>query len=184
MTLASMFLGALVGAAHGSAPATAVAPLAEQTFTRLDGSRLPVSELQGKVLLFVNVASRCGFTPQYEGLQALHAEHREAGLVIVGVPCNQFGWQEPGDAREIQSFCRMTYGVEFPMLDKQSVNGPSRSKLYQWLVQSPAGNGEPVRWNFEKFLVGRDGEVLRRFDSATKPSDPALVGAIKKALGG
>jgi glutathione peroxidase len=184
MIFTTFLFGTVIGAAHGSAPPIAMEPLAEQTFTRLDGSPLPGSALQGKVLLFVNVASRCGFTPQYEGLQSLYVDHQEAGLMVVGVPCNQFGWQEPGDAKEIQTFCRMTYGVEFPMLEKQSVNGSSRSKLYRWLIQSQTGKGEPVRWNFEKFLVGRDGTVLQRFSSMTKPNDPALIAAINNALRG
>jgi glutathione peroxidase-family protein len=152
------------------------------SLTRLDGSALPSSELDGKVVLFVNVASRCGHTPQYDGLQALYAEKHDAGFEIVGVPCNQFGGQEPGAPEEIATFCRVNYGVTFPLLDKQDVNGAGRSPLYAWLVGSAAGGGQDVAWNFEKFLVGRDGRVIARFGSRTRPDDAALRAAIESAL--
>ena len=148
--------------------------------TRIDGSPMPAEVLAGKAVLYVNVASRCGYTPQYEGLQALWTEYRDRGLVIVGVPCNQFLGQEPGGAEEIQSFCKLNYGVDFPLLEKQEVNGKDRSALYRQLI----GQGPDVKWNFEKFLVGRDGQVKARFASAVEPSDPALREAIEAALGG
>jgi len=148
----------------------------------LSGEELPSDTLAGKVVLFVNVASCCGFTKQYDGLQALYEKYEKQGLVVVGVPCNQFGNQEPGSAEEIQSFCRMNYGVEFPLLEKQEVNGSGRSALYTALIESPAGKGKDVKWNFEKFLVGRDGAVIERFGSTTKPSDSGLASKIEAAL--
>lgn len=157
-------------------------PVSLPDLTALDGSALPASTLDGKVVLFVNVASKCGFTPQYEGLQALYDAKRDAGLVIVGVPCNQFGWQEPGDADQIASFCKLNYGVTFPILEKQDVNGGDRSPLYQFLVGSEVGAGRSIKWNFEKFLVGRDGAVIGHWGSRTKPDEEALVSAIDAAL--
>lgn len=150
------------------------------TFETLSGAPMP--DLSGKVVLYVNVASRCGYTPQYDGLEKLYTELKGRGFTIVGVPCNQFGAQEPGTAEEIQSFCKLNYGVDFPLLAKQDVNGAGRSPLYQWLVQSPAGGGADVKWNFEKFLVGRDGAVIARFPSKVAPDDPALRAAIEAAL--
>ena len=170
------FLGVSPNEAHAPGALDALA------LESLDGTPFPVDELVGKVVLFVNVASRCGFTPQYEGLQALYEAHAKEGLVVVGVPCNQFAWQEPGSADEIANFCRMTYGVSFPMLAKQAVNGAGRSPLYQWLIGSAKGGGQRVAWNFEKFLVGRDGEVRARFGSRVAPSDPSLVQSIEQAL--
>jgi glutathione peroxidase len=152
------------------------------TLQSVDGISVDASKLNGKAVLVVNVASKCGFTGQYEGLQTLYKEHKDSGFEIVGVPCNQFGWQEPAGNAEIASFCRMTYGVEFTMLEKQDVNGSDRSDLYAGLVQSSAGNGRAIRWNFEKFLVGRDGLVKQRFGSATGPGDAGLVGAIRAAI--
>jgi glutathione peroxidase len=148
----------------------------------LDGTPFEATGLQGKVVLFVNVASKCGFTKQYTGLQALHERYSEQGLVMVGVPCNQFGRQEPGGPEEIVTFCQSTYGVTFQLLEKQDVNGKDRSPLYQVLVGSEAGRGKSVKWNFAKFLVGKDGQVKARFPSAIKPMDAALVDAIEAAL--
>jgi glutathione peroxidase-family protein len=144
----------------------------------LDGAPLPPETLSGHVVLVVNVASRCGFTHQYEGLQALHEALSGSGLVVLGVPSNQFGSQEPGTAAEIQAFCRTSYGVDFPMLEKQDINGPGRSRLYQQLI----GDGPDVSWNFEKFLVGRDGEVIARYPPQVSPDDPGLRAAIAAAL--
>ena len=152
------------------------------SLTALDGSLLPANHLDGKVVLFVNVASKCGFTGQYEGLQALYEAKKDSGLVIVGVPCNQFGGQEPGSPTEIASFCKMNYGVDFPLLEKQDVNGPKRSALYSFLVGSEAGGDKNVRWNFEKFLVGRDGQVRHRWGSGTTPDDAELLAQIDAAL--
>lgn len=148
----------------------------------IDGKPVDDAVLKGKVVLFVNVASFCGYTPQYGDLQQLYERFTTRGLVVVGVPCNQFGGQEPGTATEIKNFCETTYGVTFPLLSKQDVNGPERSPLYRYLVSSEAGAGRDVGWNFEKFLVGRDGQVIGRFSSNTTPRDPALLAAIEIAL--
>ena len=144
----------------------------------LDGKAVDLEALKGRVVLVVNVASKCGYTGQYDGLQALYTKKRDAGLTIVGVPCNQFGGQEPGSADEIQNFCRKNYGVDFPLLAKQEVNGEARSSLYEALV----GQGGDVRWNFEKFLVGRDGKVLNRYRSGVAPDSSELLAAINGAL--
>ncbi|MCO4747631.1 MAG: glutathione peroxidase [Proteobacteria bacterium] len=151
--------------------------------TALDGSPMPASELDGKAVLFVNVASKCGYTKQYEGLQALYEAKKDSGLVIVGVPSNQFGGQEPGSSEEIASFCKMNFGVTFPLLAKQDVNGGQRSALYSFLVGSTAGGGSDVSWNFEKFLVNRQGEVVGRFKSSVTPDSSELDVAINEALG-
>ncbi len=150
--------------------------------TALDGTALDPALLQGKVVLFVNVASRCGFTPQYTGLQKLYEAKKDAGLVIIGVPCNQFGAQEPGSPTEIASFCKLDYGVTFPLLAKQDVNGPARSDLYRYLVGSEVGDGAEIRWNFEKFLVARDGRVIGRYPSKVAPDSAELLAAIDGAL--
>ncbi len=138
-----------------------------------DASGQPVSlgRYRGRVLLIVNVASKCGFTPQYEGLQQLHAELHERGLTILGFPCNQFGHQEPGSNDEVQAFCSATYGVEFPVFAKIEVNGPGTHPLYQWLkLRAPGVLGTPqIKWNFTKFLVDGEGQVVKRFSPATKP---------------
>jgi len=157
-------------------------PLDAITFERIDGVPLDRSVIDDKVVLFVNVASKCGYTPQYEGLQALHRAHEADGFVVVGVPCNQFMGQEPGSPEDIVMFCSSEYGVTFPLLEKQDVNGPRRSPLYRYLVSSDAGGGKKIGWNFEKFLVDRDGNVLARFDTKVTPEDPALTAAIEAAL--
>ena len=149
----------------------------------LQGEALTPGALEGKVVLVVNVASRCGYTSQYAGLQQLYTTYKDKGLVLLGVPCNQFMGQEPGTAKEIASFCSQRYGVTFPLLEKQNVNGNKRSSLYTALISSEVGAGKKVGWNFEKFLVGRDGEVVARFGSGTKPQSPELVRAIEQALG-
>ena len=152
------------------------------TLTSLDGSPLDRSVVDGQVVLYVNVASECGLTPQYEGLQALYESRKDQGLVIVGVPCNQFGGQEPGGAEEIASFCTLNYGVSFPLLEKQEVNGDARSPLYHYLVGSEAGAGKDIQWNFAKFVVGRAGQVLHRFGPTTTPDDAELLAALDQAL--
>jgi glutathione peroxidase len=175
--------GATAEAGQKAQPAApAPGSLAEVAMTGIDGAPFGADKLAGKVVLFVNVASKCGYTPQYEALQAVYDRFHGQGLEIVGVPCNQFAGQEPGSPEEIVTFCRQNYGVTFPLLEKQEVNGPQRSPLYRWLVSSEAGGGSDIGWNFEKFLVGRDGRVLGRFPSKVKPDDPQLVGAIERAL--
>jgi len=145
----------------------------------LAGAPLPAEGLSGKVVLFVNVASQCGLTPQYDGLVKLDKEYRDRGLMIVGVPCNQFGKQEPGSPEEIKDFTKSKYDVDFTLLAKQDVNGPNRSPLYQFLV----GDGEDIAWNFGKFVVDPEGNVVARFEPQTAPDDPDLKAAIEKALG-
>jgi glutathione peroxidase len=151
----------------------------------LDGTDGVLSELAGDVTLVVNVASRCGLTPQYEQLQALQDRFADQGFSVLGVPCNQFLEQEPGTADEIRSFCTATYGVTFPLSEKIEVNGDGRHPLYEQLTateDSADGHVGDVRWNFEKFLVGRDGEVVGRFAPQVVPDDPAIVGAIESLL--
>jgi glutathione peroxidase len=139
----------------------------------LDGQDVSMADYRGQVLLIVNTASKCGFTPQYEGLEALYREYKDRGLTILGFPCNQFGAQEPGNAEEIANFCSLTYDVTFPMLAKIDVNGPSAHPLYAFLKKEQKGilGSEGIKWNFTKFLVGRDGEVVERFAPTTKPED-------------
>lgn len=137
----------------------------------LDGKPIDLADFRGKVVLVVNVASKCGFTPQYEGLEALYRKHKDAGLVILGFPSNQFGAQEPGDAAEIATFCSTTYGVSFPMFEKIDVNGENAHPLYKWMKGQKKGlaGSRDVKWNFTKFLVDRDGAVVRRFGPQDKP---------------
>jgi glutathione peroxidase len=172
----SFFLAALLAATQ------AVSGLAQLDLKALDGQPFATPSLAGKAVLFVNVASRCGYTTQYAGLQQLFAQHKDKGLVVVGVPCNQFGGQEPGTAEEIKTFCSTRYSVEFPLLAKQDVNGAKRSALYSWLIGSSAGAGQDIGWNFEKFVVDRQGQVVARFPSSTRPDSPELAAAIERAL--
>jgi glutathione peroxidase len=152
----------------------------------IGGQRVKLSRYQGKVLLIVNTASQCGFTPQFDGLQALWQAYQEQGLVVLGFPSNQFGSQDPGNNDEIASFCQLNYGVSFPMMAKIEVNGRTAHPLYQWLTREAPGllGSQAIKWNFTKFLVGKDGQVIERFEPAVKPEDPALVAAVEKALGG
>lgn len=175
-------IAAVNRAAYGKAPEGGPADLASIALKRLDGAPLPAEDIAGKVVLFVNVASKCGLTPQYEQLVAIRARFHDRGFEIVGAPCNQFLGQEPGDAEAIQTFCSTTYGANFPLLEKQDVNGAGRSPLYQWLIGSEAGGGTDITWNFEKFLVGRDGEVLARFSPRVVPDAPEVIAAIEAAL--
>ena len=149
----------------------------------LDGSELPLAPFEGQVLLLVNVASQCGLTPQYAGLEQLQQTYQARGFSVLGLPCNQFAGQEPGSAEEIQNFCSSTYGVSFPLSAKLDVNGPDRHPLYILLAGEGAEFPGEISWNFEKFLVGKDGRVLARFSPRTTPDDPALLQAIGKALG-
>jgi glutathione peroxidase len=152
----------------------------------LDGSPAALGDYEGKALLIVNVASQCGLTPQYTGLQQLHEEYADMGFAVLGFPCNQFGAQEPGTPDEIAEFCETSYGVSFPLFEKIEVNGEGRHPLYQELTSHADDEGEAgdIQWNFEKFLISRDGEVVRRFRPLTTPEDPALVAAIEKQLPG
>lgn len=148
----------------------------------IEGHERALSEYRGKLLLIVNTASQCGFTYQYEGLEALHRKYADQGVEVLGFPCNQFGDQEPGDAEEIKSFCSLTYDVTFPMFAKIDVNGPSAHPLYGYLKSEARGllGSKSIKWNFTKFLVGRDGKVIGRFAPTTKPE--ALDRVIAKAL--
>ena len=150
--------------------------------TSIDGSPMPLSRFRGKVLLVVNTASECGFTPQYAGLQALWERYREAGLVVIGFPCNQFGAQEPGDAPAIAAFCQRNHGVDFPLTAKVRVNGTGAHPLWTWLKQQKGGllGIDAVTWNFTKFLVGRDGQVIARYAPNDRPE--SLAGDIERAL--
>lgn len=150
--------------------------------TGIQGEPDLLGPLRGQVVLAVNVASRCGYTPQYEGLERLRAELGEHGFEIVGFPCNQFGGQEPGTDQEIRDFCSTRYDVTFPLASKLEVNGPGRHPLYAWLTSEANGHAGDVQWNFEKFLIGRDGRVLGRYPSGTRPDDKGLLGEIAAAL--
>lgn len=158
--------------------------LTDVSIAALDGSPLDTSTLAGEAVLVVNVASKCGLTPQYSGLEALQERYRDRGFTVLGVPCNQFAGQEPGSAEEIQTFCSTTYGVTFPMTEKIEVNGPDRHPLYQWLTATPDGAGEAgdVAWNFEKFLLAPGGEVVARFRPQTEPESEEITGAIESLL--
>ena len=148
----------------------------------IDGGDDLLGPLRGKVVLAVNVASECGFTPQYAGLERLHAELTAENFTVVGFPCNQFGAQEPGSEAEILEFCRTQYGVSFPLAAKLQVNGPSRAPLYAWLTEPANGFPGDIEWNFEKFLISRDGRVLARYPPAVPPQDKGLMQDIADAL--
>ena len=141
----------------------------------IDGSEQSLDAYKGKVVLVVNVASKCGFTPQYTGLEAIYKKYKDQGLAVLGFPCDQFGHQEPGDENEIKQFCSLTYEVSFPMFAKVKVNGDDAHPVYQWLKSSAPGllGTEGIKWNFTKFLVGKDGQVVKRYGSIDKPEDIA-----------
>lgn len=147
----------------------------------IDGKAVDLASYKGKVVLIVNVASRCGATPQYAGLQKLYDTYKDKGLVVLGFPANDFGAQEPGTDSQIADFCTSKYSVNFPMFSKITVKGPAKSPLYKTLTESADPPGE-VAWNFEKFLVGKDGEVAARFKTGVQPSDAALIAAVEAAL--
>jgi len=148
----------------------------------IDGEPDLLGPLRGRAVLVVNVASRCGYTPQYAALERLHEENAERGFSVVGFPCNQFGAQEPGSETEIKDFCQTRYGVTFPLSAKLEVNGPNRHPLFAWLTSRlPQAQGD-IQWNFEKFLIGRDGELIARYPSGTKPTDSGLLSDLAQAL--
>ncbi|MBS0578988.1 MAG: glutathione peroxidase [Proteobacteria bacterium] len=149
---------------------------------KIDGTPDLLGGLRGKVTLAVNVASRCGLTPQYEGLEELQRDLADQNFSVVGFPCNQFAGQEPGSAEEIVSFCRTTYGVSFPLSEKLDVNGDGRSAVYRFLTSEANGFPGDITWNFEKFLIGRDGKVLHRYPPGTTPQDRGLMQDIAEAL--
>lgn len=158
--------------------------LTDHTIKNLDGSDADLGALQGKAVLAVNVASKCGLTPQYAGLEKLQAEYHDRGFTVLGFPCNQFLGQEPGSAEEIQTFCSTTYGVTFPLTEKIDVNGDDRHPIYAELTQTADAEGHDgdIRWNFEKFLIGPDGEVRARFAPQVEPEDQQVTAAIEDAL--
>ncbi|MEX0746001.1 MAG: glutathione peroxidase [Phycisphaeraceae bacterium] len=166
--------------------ANAAHVLAGLTMNGLDGQPVDLASHAGKVVLLVNVASKCGHTPQYEGLQNLHERYTDEGLVVVGVPSNDFGGQEPGSAEEIAEFCQANYGVTFAMLEKVQVTGDDKVTLYQRLTdaQNDPTDGGEVKWNFEKFVVDRDGNVAHRFRSGVQPESDEMIAAIEQALAG
>ena len=152
---------------------------------RLDGTPATLGEIiGGRTALLVNVASKCGLTPQYEGLEQIHEKFSARGFTVIGLPCNQFGGQEPGSSEQIAEFCSATYGVTFPMTEKVEVNGEGRHELYRELVTTPNEEGEAgdITWNFEKFVVARDGAVIARFSPTVKPDDPRVIDAIEGLL--
>jgi glutathione peroxidase len=156
------------------------------TLNSIDGQPTPLSTFKGKVVLLVNVASRCGFTPQYAGLESLYEKYKDRGFVIVGIPANNFGGQEPGTNQEIKTFCSAKYHVSFPMMGKVSVKGSDITPLYAFLTDKSAhpDTGGEIGWNFTKFLVGPDGKVIARFDSKVEPESEEVTSAVEKALAG
>jgi glutathione peroxidase len=156
----------------------------EFTMNSIDGQPMPLQNFHGKVMLIVNVASKCGFTPQYEGLEAVYEKYKDQGFVIVGFPANNFMAQEPGTNEEIKTFCSTKYNVKFPLYSKISVKGDDKAPLYQFLTDTNANpnTGGEIKWNFTKFLVDRNGKVIARFESPVKPESPEVTAAIEKAL--
>jgi len=182
MRLLTAFVLALFAGAQ-SKPAGSVKVPAALSFTMssIDGKAVDLARYQGQVVLMVNVASQCGYTPQYAGLEELHKEYSAKGLRILGFPSNDFGEQEPGNDREIARFCKQNYGVEFDMFSKIVVKGAGQAPLYKYLTTLPRFPGQ-VDWNFEKFLIGRNGEVIGRFKSEVEPTSSQMTGAIEAAL--
>jgi glutathione peroxidase len=181
---ALMLLGSLLIATPLAAVNAAEKSVYDFSMTTIDGKPIPLSTYKGKVLLVVNVASRCGFTPQYKDLEALYLKYREQGFVILGFPANNFRGQEPGTDAEIKEFCTLNYGVTFPMFSKISVKGSDQHPLYRYLTSdeaNPSTSGE-VQWNFQKYLVGRDGKVLAKFLSRVKPFSEEVTAAVENAL--
>ena len=151
------------------------------SFTAIDGSALPLSQFEGKLVLVVNTASRCGFTDQYDGLQDLWSAYRDQGLVVLGVPSNDFGEQEKGSNAEIASFCEVNFSIDFPMTEKQHVKGSDAHPFYQWVSDEAGMLGKP-KWNFHKYLIGPDGQLISWYSSLTKPQSSKLINAIEKHL--
>lgn len=148
----------------------------------IDGKEISMNAFKGKVMLVVNVASKCGYTKQYDALQATHQKYQDKGFAVMGFPCNQFGGQEPGSNEEIKQFCTSKFNVTFPLFDKIEVNGANRHPLYTVLAGKDSPFPGDIKWNFTKFLVGKDGKVLKRFDSRTTPDSPEVIQAIEAAL--
>ena len=174
--------------AAGTAPTPATVdkelPMWNARINTLKGEPTTLASFKGKALMLVNVASKCGNTPQYASLEALQKKYAAKGFTVIGFPCNQFGGQEPGSAEQIQTFCSTTYGVTFPMMEKIDVNGEGRHPIYQNLTAIPDAKGRTgdIEWNFEKFVVSADGTKVTRFSNRTKPDDPAVIAAVEAAL--
>jgi glutathione peroxidase len=170
-----LFASALTGAAKN---------VFDYTLKTIDGEPAPLSVYKGKVVMLVNVASRCGFTPQYTALESIYEKYKERGFVIIGIPANNFGAQEPGTNQEIKTFCQSKYNVTFPMMSKVSVKGEDKAPLYQYLTDKSANSktGGDIQWNFTKFLVGADGQIIARFEPKVTPDSPEVTGAIEQAL--
>src|SRR5215216_5081112 len=180
MRLIALLITALClmgGVLWGAAPSLANIPLKD-----IDGKSTSLQAYKGQVLLLVNVASKCGYTPQYTGLEALHRKYKAKGFKVLGFPSNDFGAQEPGSNEEIKTFCSSKYDVTFPMFDKLHVKGAEQHPLYAALTGTESSVPGPVKWNFGKFLVGKDGKLIARYDSGTTPDDPKLAEAIEAAL--
>ena len=175
---------ALLGAALAALGAASGPDVLSLTMKRLDGREQDLAAYKGRVVLIVNTAIKCGFTPQYEGLEALYRKYEPRGFVVLGFPSNDFKQQEPGSDAQIQEFCRATYDIQFPMFSKISVTGDAMHPLYKTLTSLPAPLGGPVKWNFQKYLVDRDGRVVAKFAPATKPDDPAFVAQVEALLAG
>ena len=156
----------------------------DYTLNTIDGQPAPLSAYKGKVVMLVNVASRCGFTPQYTALEAIYEKYKDRGFVIVGIPANNFGAQEPGTDQEIKTFCQSKYNVTFPMMSKVSVKGDDKTPLYLYLTDKTANprTGGDIHWNFTKFLVGPDGQIITRFEPKVTPDSPEVTAAIENAL--
>jgi len=159
--------------------AMSAASVYDFTMNSIDGTPTPLTNYKGKVVLIVNVASKCGFTPQYEGLESVYSKFKDRGLVVLGFPANNFGSQEPGTNEEIKTFCSRKYNVDFPMFAKSDVKGDSKNALYGYLTTEKGGE---IKWNFTKFLIGRDGSIVARFEPNVKPDSPEVTAAIEKAL--
>jgi glutathione peroxidase len=185
MLAACLFTGVAIALTAGSLPAAEKAsPVLDHKVKTIKGEEVDLTKYQGKVLLVVNVASKCGATPQYEQLESLNDKYKDKGLAVLGFPCNQFGKQEPGTEEDIVKFCKSTYDVSFDMFAKIDVNGPEASPVYKTLTSKetdPKFAGD-IKWNFEKFLIGRNGEIVARFPTGTKPDAPEVVKAIETEL--
>jgi glutathione peroxidase len=174
--LATMVVAQMTQAAEGKS-------LQDIPLNDINGKATSLKAYSGKVVLLVNVASKCGYTPQYAGLEALYKKYQDKGLVIVGVPSNDFGHQEPGTAEEIQTFCKKNYGVTFPLMEKVHVKGPEKVPLYVALTGPESAFPGEIKWNFNKFLIGRDGKLVKRFDSKVTPESAEMTEAVESALG-
>ncbi len=169
---------ALVTAIMGAGMMQA-ASIYDYSMNSIDGKPTPLAEYKGKVVMVVNVASKCGFTPQYAGLESLYSKYKDKGLVVLGFPANNFMSQEPGTNDEIKQFCSRKYNVDFPMFAKSDVKGDGENSLYRYLTSAKGGE---IKWNFTKFLIGRDGTILARFEPAVKPDSPEVTAAVEQAL--